>query len=295
MSRPVSDAFVEVNGVRLHHLEGGRPDAPPLLMVPGLTREAHSFDPLFPLLEERHRLFALSLRGRGQSGRAAPETYTVLQYAADVRAWLEAMGLVAVHYLGTSLGGLTAMTLAAGEPQRFLSLALNDIGPEVAAGGSARVAKHLATVPQRFASYEDALAFEFSRYPWLAGRPRAQVDAQYRYMIVREADGGARFHYDIHVRDGRAFTPQGRADQAERCWQGLRALTCPLLLIRGALSDLLSEETVAAMQAAQPGLRRVDVPGVGHAPTLTEPEARAALAGFFTGAQSAGAAHSAAG
>lgn len=283
MTQPMRDAFLTVGDVNLHYLDGGRPDGPPLLMVHGLTREAHAFDPVFPLLGERYRMLAVDVRGRGQSDRGAPETYTIPQYATDVLGFLDALGLGAVDYLGTSMGGLISMAIAAREPARFRRLALNDIGPDVARGGSTRISGHLEHMPERFASYDDAIAYETNRYPWLAQRTREQVDAQYRHMLVREEDGSCRFHYDPLIRLGRASTPEGMQAQSERNWTGFRALACPLLLIRGAETDLLAPETVTAMQDAQPELIVVNVPGVGHAPALSEPEAQAALLDFFVG------------
>lgn len=277
------DAFVTINACRLHYLEGGVPDGPPLLMVHGLTREAHSFDPVFALLAARYRCLALDIRGRGQSDRSDPGQYSIVQYADDVLGFLDALGLGAVDYLGTSMGGLIAMTIADQAPQRFRRLALNDIGPDIAQAGTQRIQGHLASIPERFASYADAIAYETNRFPWLAQRPPAEVDAQYRHMIVRDADGTCRFHYDLNIRQGRAFEPEARRIQSERNWRGFRALACPLLLIRGDDTDLLAPETVAAMQQAQPTLAVAGVPGVGHAPALSEPEAQAALHAFFAG------------
>lgn len=273
--------FIELNGVRHHYLEAGTPGAPPLLLVHGLTREAHSFDPVFELLGGRYRCLALDVRGRGQSAWTPPETYNILQYTDDVLAFMDALGLEPVDYLGTSMGGIIAMTLAGREARRFKRLALNDIGPESPQQGSQRIQGHLTNIPAQFASYAEAIAYETGRFPWLASRSREEVDAQYRHMIVREADGTCRFHYDPNIKAGRAVTPRARQFQSERCWQGFRKLACPLLLIRGADTDLLAPETVAAMQAAQPAMEVVEVPGVGHAPALIEPEAQAALAAFF--------------
>ena len=283
MPQPIHDRFINLGGVNLHYLEGGRPEAPPLLMVHGLTREAHSFDPVFALLGRRFRCIAPDMRGRGRSDRTAPETYQVPQYAEDVLGLLDALRLQTVNYLGTSMGGLIGMAIAAREPGRFRRFALNDIGPDVAQGGSERIQQHLATVPERFASYAEAIAYETKRFPWLAQRTAAEVDAQYQHMIVREADGSCRFHYDVNIRLGRAATPAARQAQSERGWAGWRALSGPLLLIRGAETDLLDLETVAAMRAAQPGLTVAEVPGVGHAPALSEPAAQAALDAFFAG------------
>lgn len=283
MASPVLDQFLPVNGIQMHYLDAGASDAPALLMVHGLTREAHSFDPAIGLLGPHYRCLVPDMRGRGRSERGAPETYHIGQYVDDVLAFLDLLGLERVHYLGTSMGGLIAMSLAARDPGRFERLALNDIGPEVAQGGSERIQGHLSNIPERFASYEDALAYEINRFPWLAQRDREEVDAQYRHMIVREEDGSCRFHYDPRISLGRANTPAARQAQRELCWQGFRALDCPLLLIRGAETDLLSRETVAEMRAAQPALTVAEVPGVGHAPTLAEPAAQTALSAFFNG------------
>ena len=285
MTQQVREQYIEINGCRLHYLEGGDPGAPPLLMVHGLTREAHSFDPVFEQLGERFRCLAVDVRGRGGSTWSAPETYHVPQYRDDMLALLDALGLERVEYLGTSMGGIIAMAIAAREPGRFLKVALNDIGPVIEQAGSARIQGHLDSIPERFASYEDALAYEIGRFPWLADRPREVVEAQYQHMIVREEDGSCRFHYDPAIRGGRAVAPMAAREQQERSWAGFRDLACPLLLIRGADSDLLSPGTVAEMRTAQPEMTVAEVPGVGHAPALSEPAARAALEAFFTSAK----------
>ena len=283
MAIQTQDKYLDLHGLRHHYLDGGLPDAPPLLMVHGLTREAHSFDPVFNLLGDSYRCLALDVRGRGSSEYSTPDKYNIPQYTDDVLAFLDALGLESVAYLGTSMGGIISMALADKQPERISRLAINDIGPEVAESGSKRIQSHLSDHAMKFDTYEDAIAYETQRFPWLAGRSRQDVDTQYRHMIIKNADGSCRFHYDPKIKSGRAASPEARRVQEERSWRGFRRLDCPLLLIRGADTDLLSPETVAAMQDSQPQMIVAEVPGVGHAPALSEPESQAALSAFFIG------------
>jgi pimeloyl-ACP methyl ester carboxylesterase len=284
MSAEYADRFITLNGCRLHYQEWGAPDAPPLVMVHGLTQQSHSFDGLARHLAPRRRCIALDVRGRGESEWAPRETYNLVQYAKDVLALLDALGLDTVDYVGTSMGGLTAMALARKAAGRLRRVALNDIGPELGAAGLARIA---TSVEQRsagsFADVDDYIEHGMlPAFPFLASRPREVLREAARWNLRQQADGRWISRYDPAIQGG------ATADDAETkrardafLWQGFRALAGPLLLIHGADSDLLLPATVQAMHAAQPGLVVAEVPGVGHAPTLTEPEALAAADAFF--------------
>ena len=145
----------DLNGVWLHFQDwpgrregagGEAAGAETVLLLHGLTQQSHAFDAVAARLARRHRCLALDLRGRGESGWAAG-TYAIPQYVADVLALLDALGLDAVHVLGTSLGGLVGLSLARAAPDRLRSLALNDIGPEIDPRGAARVAAYAAARP----------------------------------------------------------------------------------------------------------------------------------------------------
>jgi pimeloyl-ACP methyl ester carboxylesterase len=148
------------------------------------------------------------------------------------------------------------------------------------------VAAYASTVPAGFPDLDGAVAWAIEQYPWLAGRPPEAVAEAVRWAVRRQPDGQWRLKFDPEI--GRAPRPSSEAARAARqaWWAALEALRCPVLLVRGAESDILSPETAAAMKARQPRLVRVDIPGVGHPPTLTEVVAVDALDAFYrTGPQ----------
>jgi esterase len=276
------DEWMSVNGVRLHWQDWGAEEAPAILMLHGLTQQSHTFDQVAARLARRYRCIALDLRGRGESEWAEPETYAIPHYVRDVVKFLDELGQPAVHVLGTSLGGLCGLSLGAFDPKRVLSLVLNDIGPEIDRAGSTRIAAYTATVPESFPSFDAVVDWALQRYLWLRGLPRADVEEGLRWAVRANA-GAWRFKFDPAI--GKLPPPTAAVMKAagELWWQTLESLRCAMLLIRGADSDVLSGSTADEMQRRQPALVRVEVPDMGHAPTLSEPIAVEALDRFCKG------------
>jgi pimeloyl-ACP methyl ester carboxylesterase len=278
-----TDEWLRVEGVWLHYQDwpaGDSARAETVLLLHGLTQQSHAFDGAAARLARRHRCLALDLRGRGESSWA-PGTYTIPQYVLDVTALLDRLELDAVHLLGTSLGGLVGLALAGAAPARLRSLCLNDIGPDIDPRGAARVAAYASTVPERFPDLDDAVAWAIEQYPWLAGRPSEAVADAVRWAVRRQPDGQWRLKFDPEIGRAPRPAPEAARTASRAWWAALEALRCPVLLVRGGESDILSPETAATMEARQPRLVRVDVPGVGHAPTLTEPVVVDALDAFY--------------
>ncbi len=203
-------------------------------------------------------------------------------------ALLDALSIEAAHVLGTSLGGLVGLSLAAAAPHRLRSLALNDIGCEIDPRGAARVAAYAAAVPDAFPDLAGAAAWALEQYPWLAGLPPDAVADAVRWAVRRAPDGQWRLKFDPTIGRAPRPTPEAAHAASHTWWAALESLRCPVLLLRGADSDILSPATAAGMAARQPRLAHVDVPGVGHAPTLTEPAAVAALDSFYLGGAARG-------
>jgi pimeloyl-ACP methyl ester carboxylesterase len=203
------------------------------------------------------------------------------QYVADVLALLDALHLGAVHVLGTSLGGLIGLSLARVAPDRLRSLALNDIGPEIDPRGAARVAAYAADVPARFPDLAAASEWALQQYPWLRELPAEALGNAIRWAVRRIPDDGWQLKFDPAIGRAPRPTPEAARAASAAWWGALEPLRCPVLLVRGEESDILSAETAAAMAMRQPHLCRVDVPGVGHAPSLAEPAAIAALDAFY--------------
>jgi pimeloyl-ACP methyl ester carboxylesterase len=250
----------------------------PVLCLPGLTRNARDFEDLAASIAPARRVICPDLRGRGRSAHAAdPATYTPVHYLGDVLALLAGLGIGRFVAIGTSLGGLLTMMLAATDPARIAGAVLNDVGPQIDPAGLARIRGYVG-VPARFADWDAAAralaAAQAGTYPafghddWLRMAHRAMRAAD---------DGTIGFDYDMAI--ATPFAQDDGATPAPDLWPLFDALaSCPVLLVRGGTSDILSEATAAAMAARHAGLERVTVPDVGHAPTLDEAPVRAAIA-----------------
>ncbi len=281
----VSRSVDSLDGLKLHYRdypgpEGG--DRTPVLCVPGLTRNSRDFEALAPILAQRRRVLAVDLRGRGLSDYdPKPERYTPQTYAADCMAILAANLIDRVAWIGTSLGGMVGMGVAAVQPQLVAGLILNDVGPEIAPEGIERIQAYVGK-KRVFQTWEEcAQAFKEANaqvYPKFG--PEEWMMMARRSFHWSEADGGFVSSYDKAVAQRfNTISPQDR----EALWQ-LWAALAPVktLAIRGALSDILSAETLDRMIAEKPDLAVAIVPDVGHVPLLVEPEALAAIEAMLT-------------
>jgi pimeloyl-ACP methyl ester carboxylesterase len=271
--------FVVRDGLKLHYRDyPGSDDRTPIVCLHGLTRNARDFADFAERCSPRFRVLALDFRGRGESAfDPLPMRYNPLTYAADVIELLDRLGIDQAIFVGTSLGGLVTMTIAAMSPQRIAAAILNDIGPELNPVGIERIQSYVGKDP-RFASWDDAAAAlasnqgaAFPNYgpdEWLAMARRT----------CREENGEVRFDYDMAIVVPFERSPAPTID----LWPLFKALgQKPLLVVRGAISELLSASSLEAMHVAVPDLQSVTVPDVGHAPMLDEPEALAAIDRFL--------------
>lgn len=254
--------------------EGGA--GAPLLCLPGLTRNASDFDDLKAALGGRHRLIRLTLRGRGASDRDPdPANYSVPVETRDVLAFLDHLGLGRVIVIGTSRGGFIAMMMAALAKDRLAGVLLNDIGPEVASEGLARIMTYLGVSPQarRFEEIASALRTTLgAQFPDLSD---ARWLALARRWFAEGPDGRPVLDYDPRLRDGFEALPE---DGIPPMWDLFDALAgVPLAALRGEHSDLLSRATFAAMRARRPDMIAAEVPRRGHVPFLDEPESIATI------------------
>lgn len=272
--------FTVQDGLQLYYRDYAGPgDKPPLLCLHGLTRNSHDFAEFAERYSARSRVLALDFRGRGLSDYdPLPARYTPLNYAADVVQLLDGLGIGQAVFIGTSLGGLVTMIIASTAPQRIAGAILNDVGPDVDGAGIGRILTYVGK-DKRFESWDEAAetiagnygsAFErYSHEDWVAMAKRN----------CREENGEIRFDYDMAIAE--PFKSIGSAPAAD-LWPLFEALSQkPLLVIRGAKSDLLTAATARKMQEVAPAMKLATVPGVGHAPELNEPEALAAIDEFL--------------
>ncbi|HEU0045769.1 alpha/beta hydrolase [Sphingomonas sp.] len=273
------DRFVlAVDGVRLHLRDyPGDPGRPPVVCLPGLTRNARDYAMLAECLAGAWRVLAIDLRGRGESGRADDwASYTPATYAEDVRGVMHELGIGRFVAVGTSLGGIVAMMIAAAEPGRLAGAVLNDIGPTIEAAGLQRIRGYVGRGSSHPTWLHAARAVQEGNrdvYPdwtldeWL----------QMAKRLYRLTDHG-KIVLDYDLRIAEPFRQPGGEAPAD-LWPALDALRdTPVLIVRGERSDVLSAATAAQMVAGLQAAELVTVPRVGHAPTLNEAEAVAGIA-----------------
>ncbi len=275
--------FTNRDGLDLAYQDLAGPDAvgaSPALCIPGLTRNHRDFEDLAPRLARTRRVLCADLRGRGSSAYdPQPARYVPPTYAADLVELLDHAEVDRVVIVGTSLGGLLAMLLAATHPERVDRIVLNDIGPEIDPKGLARIQSYVGRSAP-VTSWEEAGAAAKEVYGLaFPGLSDDEWIAQARRGSARGEDGTIRPDYDPRISE--AAGAPGAAPDLWPLWSSLRGL--PILVLRGETSDILSESTVDRMAREKPDLVRVTVPERGHAPLLDEPASVVAIEAFLGG------------
>jgi pimeloyl-ACP methyl ester carboxylesterase len=251
---------------RISYLEWGEPKNERVLVcVHGLTRCARDFDALAKVMSDRYRVICPDVAGRGDSDWLAdPMLYQLPQYLSDMVTLVARLDVEQVDWLGTSMGGLIGMTLAAQPGTPVRRLAINDAGPVVSKMSLERIATYVGMAP----AFPDLAAAEkYVRAVSATFGPH--TDAEWRFLtevVVRKnADGTLRLHYDPRLAEPfRATMPEGDME----LWPIWDAIQCPTLVVHGAQSDLLTAATCEKMKQRGPKAKVVDLAGVGHAPTL---------------------------
>ena len=270
------DRYVRVGDLNLHYLEWGEASAPPVIMVHGLSGNAHNFDNLAPHFASRYHVISVDVRGRGESDWAADANYSNDAYVADLEGLRQALGFERMSLVGTSLGGRISMTYAGTYPDRVERTVLNDIGPEIDPRGGARIAETTRDAVTAFETMDDVIAWHCEQRVGFSSLSNADQRIVAGHAVKEQPSGGYTWKMDPAVR-----TDPRRPDP-ETSWTLARHIPGPVLLVRGGDSDLLSPETAQRMVAEMQDCRMVEVPNVGHAPTLTEPEAFGPIMDFFS-------------
>jgi pimeloyl-ACP methyl ester carboxylesterase len=253
-----------------------------VLCLHGLTRNGRDFESLVEHLSDRYRIIVADQRGRGLSERDPnPANYQIPVYVRDMTRLLDHLEVERAVLIGTSMGGLVSMALAAAQPGRVQGIVLNDIGPEIPAAGLARL-RHSLGLTANVRTWADAaaqarrvngLAFpDYEDAEWLAFARRTYQD---------DSSGRPILAYDPVILAGLAQqdSPNAVAPTLWPLWTQLHAI--PMLVIRGGLSDILSAEILERMAASHPRLTALTLPHRGHAPMLDEPAAVAAIDTFL--------------
>ena len=263
------------DGLNLYYrIYGDSNNRPPIICLSGLTRNSGDFNAFAERYSKDRTVYCLDYRGRGKSDYdPSYSNYNPQTYLGDILTFLAVSGIGKAVFVGTSLGGLLTMGLAGLAPQYLEAVVLNDIGPEVSSAGGARIAGYVGE-DRRFSSLEEAAAAQKeqfnSAYPdlpdaaWLAlAEPAFTYD---------EAQGNYRPNYDLAL--GKALLEQIKDGETIDLWPFFEALKdIPTLAIRGALSDVLSEEVFQKMLDIHPNMKTLVLDNRGHVPVLDEPDA----------------------
>lgn len=280
------------DGLRLHARDYAPADEArglPVICIHGLTRNARDFEDLAPRIAAAgRRVLAVDVRGRGLSARdPQPMNYHPGVYAADVVSLLAAAGIERAVFVGTSMGGLITMVLTSLKPEAIAAAVLNDVGPELSTVGLARIAGYTG-LASRFETWEAAVAYakaineaafpSYGPQDWEVFARRLFDQTDDSFVLAYDPDIAA----PIKAAAEAAAKTQAEGGQAlapPDMYPLFRALAKdrPLLLVRGAISDLIDIDIAQRMRAAAPDMAYAEVPGVGHAPMLTEPEAWSAI------------------
>jgi pimeloyl-ACP methyl ester carboxylesterase len=259
--------------------EGGRL---PVICLHGLTRNSKDFEEVAPLIAGwGRRVVVPDVRGRGQSDRDPnPKNYKPPVYARDVVEMMAGLSIDQAIFLGTSMGGLITMTLMAIRPKAIAAAILNDVGPAIAPEGIARILGY-AGKKADISDWNDAA--NYVRQTNGVALPDFDDEDWHRFAqrTFRQGPNGPELDYDPAISLPLSRPPSKLAPWIAGLLFRRLARKRPTLLLRGALSDVISSEIADRMQLQAPGMKRVDVPNVGHAPMLSEPVAVDAIDKFL--------------
>lgn len=271
--------YNSADGLRLHYRDyaGGHHDQAPILCLPGLTRNARDFEAVADHFAGDWRVLALDFRGRGLSAADPdPGRYMPAVYARDVLKLLDQLGIADAVFVGTSLGGLVTMLIAAMEEERIAGALLNDIGPEVSPEGIERIRTYVGKSAS-FASFAEAGAAMAGRAADVYPHWGTAEWERFARRCFREEGASVVLDYDMAI--AQPFAQANEATQPN-LWPLLDNLTGkPVAVLRGGLSDLFSATVADRMIAALgDSAELVTIANVGHAPSFDEPESIAAVA-----------------
>lgn len=253
---------IGIDGLTFHYADWGG-SGPPLVMLHGLSGHSRTWDHTAAALSDQYHVLALDQRGHGDTDWA-PE-YGLRPMANDLLGFLDGLELRKVTLMGLSMGGLVSFVFAAAHPDRVERMVILDIGPEIAPAGSANVASSMAA--------RDVFSTEDEAFAQARAANARPADATLRHRVThnlrRLPDGSFTYKYDKALRQN----PRALFDHTpEELWAAWQALSCPVQLVRGADSDVLSAETAERMLAENANVSFASIPDCGHSITLDRPE-----------------------
>ena len=265
------------DGLRLHYRDyAGPATRPPIICIPGLTRNARDFAAVAERLSPDWRVICVDLRGRGESAQAKDAmSYVPLTYMQDIEALVRELGLDRFVLFGTSLGGLVTMLLSMAGGGRIAGALINDVGPEFDRPGIERIKGYVGKAQSWPTWMHAARHFAEAQGDVFPGWQLDQWLAFAKRVCRLGSKGRVVLDYDMRIAEPFKMPAGPTGFDMWQAFAGLKGV--PSLIVRGEISDLLSVATIERMLTEHPAMEAVTVPGVGHAPTLEEPEAQAAI------------------
>jgi pimeloyl-ACP methyl ester carboxylesterase len=268
------------DGLKLYFRDYGDPasDKLPVLCLTGVTRNSRDYHDFASRIAHDRRVLALDYRGRGLSARDPDwHNYAAQVYADDIRQVMAATNCHRVIAVGTSLGAILTMGLAVLAPMAIAAAILNDAGPELDTSGLARIVAYIGE-DRPVDGWDAAAARAKELFPAVGQRSETEWK-KIAYGTFREGADGL-LHYDWDPAIAKALAAAGPVPDLWPYYRALRPV--PVLALRGEISDVLAADTFERMGHDMPNLTRVTVKGVGHVPSLAEPEARQAIDAFLS-------------
>ena len=276
MTEPRLEHVSCLDGRGLHRMAywewGDASNPTALVCLHGLTRQGRDFDALARTMCDRYRVVCPDVVGRGRSDWLKdPMGYELPQYVADMVTLLARLDAQTVHMVGTSMGGLIALGAAALDGSPVSKLVLNDVGPRLDPVGLARIGGYVGQI-RRWKTLDEAADALWSISTGFGPHTREQWLTLTEPQLIHDGDDLVpRSDPDIAV-PFKALTPERAAAGEAALWHTYDRVSCPTLLIRGAESDLLAHATAQEMGTRGARAKLVELAGVGHAPTLVQPE-----------------------
>lgn len=262
------DRYVKANGIRLHYLDWGGGDKPVLVLVHGLTSNAHAWDPFIrsgfaPV--DRYRILSVDQRGHGDSDHA--RDYSIERFAEDFRAFAEKLDLGKYDLLGHSLGARHAMAYAGDDSKRLRHLVLVDFGPEMERTGASQVRGNTTQRPTSFRNLDEAVQSMREMNP---GRPDDVLRENAQHAFRENYAGRLVWKHDAEL--GWISGSFG-LKEVPYLWSQVAKIKCPTLIVRGADSNILGPGVLARILDVMPTARAVEIPQAGHGVPQDQPEA----------------------
>lgn len=253
------DRFVEANGLRFHYLDWGNPDKPDMLLLHGFAQQCHSWDFVSLAFSDRFHVTALDLRGHGDSDWAPDGDYSPETQQNDIQGVVQEVGLQDFVLMGLSMGGRNSFTYASNHPDQIRAVVIVDAGPENQRAGTENI--------RQFVQQDDELdsidAFVDRVMAYNPRRDPVQLRGSLMHNLKQLPNGRWTWKYDKNLRGSNRRIGQDPVT-TQRLWGYLEKLTCPTLVVKGELSDIMASDTASEMQQRIPNGQLATVPHAGH-------------------------------